>query len=286
MESKDLKDLIDTFFTCDKQEVLQIFNEFLDTLVAEETLTLHRAHEQELRDGPVEPRDPHHPRQSQGCPRRHFPLLLGHGRVVLAAPPGKRQGPGQLCLAGRLVRLPAEKPQPLRRHLQPALQRAGSQGHHALANLVFYHTEDPWGVFTMGGTISNLYGGKIGIEKVLPGAMQKGLCRRGGSSGIVSEAAHYSNATLAGWLGMGTDNLIAIPTDDACSMDLTCSKPSWKGSTREARPGGLCHGHLRHHRCLRHRRHCRHPQDHRRKVSGNTPCPRRNFTWMPLSAGR
>ncbi len=28
----------------------------------------------------------------------------------------------------------------------------------ALANLLFYHTEDPWGVFTMGGTISNLFG--------------------------------------------------------------------------------------------------------------------------------
>ena len=89
----------------------------------------------------------------------------------------------------------------------------------ALANLVFYHTESPWGVFTMGGTISNLYGGKLGIEKVVPGAMQSGL---GGRRivGIVSEAGHYSNATLAGWLGIGTDNLVAIPTDRNFSMRI------------------------------------------------------------------
>jgi L-2,4-diaminobutyrate decarboxylase len=87
----------------------------------------------------------------------------------------------------------------------------------ALANLVFYHTDSPWGVFTMGGTISNLYGGKLGIEKVVPGAMQSGL---GGKRivGIVSEAGHYSNATLAGWLGIGTDNLVSIPTDSRFAM--------------------------------------------------------------------
>ncbi len=34
------------------------------------------------------------------------------------------------------------------------------------ANPIFYHTHEPWGVFTIGGTISNLYGAKIGVEKV------------------------------------------------------------------------------------------------------------------------
>ena len=89
----------------------------------------------------------------------------------------------------------------------------------ALANLIFYHTESPWGVFTIGGTISNLYGGKIGIEKVAPGAMQDGL---GGHEivGLVSDAGHYSNATLAGWLGIGVKNLHSVPTDKNMSMRL------------------------------------------------------------------
>jgi L-2,4-diaminobutyrate decarboxylase len=89
----------------------------------------------------------------------------------------------------------------------------------ALANLVFYHTDSPWGVFTIGGTISNLYGAKIGIEKVVPGAMQFGL---GGADvvGLVSDAGHYSNQTLAGWLGLGTANLHSIPTDATLAMRL------------------------------------------------------------------
>lgn len=89
----------------------------------------------------------------------------------------------------------------------------------ALANLIFYHTDDPWGVFTIGGTISNLYGAKIGVEKVVPGAMQNGI---GGQRvvGICSQASHYSNRTVAGWLGIGTKQLIAIPTDQNLAMRL------------------------------------------------------------------
>ncbi|MEZ6136352.1 MAG: pyridoxal-dependent decarboxylase [Pirellulaceae bacterium] len=89
----------------------------------------------------------------------------------------------------------------------------------ALANLIYYHTQEPWGVFTIGGTISNFYGAKIGIEKVLPGAMQNGL---GGQRvvGICSEASHYSNLTVAGWLGIGTNQLLKVPTDENLAMRL------------------------------------------------------------------
>lgn len=89
----------------------------------------------------------------------------------------------------------------------------------ALANLIFYHTQDPWGVFTIGGTISNLYGAKIGVEKVVPGAMQQGLQGQR-VCGLCSSASHYSNKTVAGWLGMGTQNLIEVPTDEHLAMRL------------------------------------------------------------------
>jgi glutamate/tyrosine decarboxylase-like PLP-dependent enzyme len=39
-------------------------------------------------------------------------------------------------------------------------------------------------------------------------------------AGVVSEAGHYSNQTLAGWLGLGTENLHAIPTDNSMAMRL------------------------------------------------------------------
>ncbi|OHB67874.1 MAG: hypothetical protein A2V70_03305 [Planctomycetes bacterium RBG_13_63_9] len=39
-------------------------------------------------------------------------------------------------------------------------------------------------------------------------------------AGIVSEAGHYSTATLAGWLGIGIENPYSIPTDCKVSMRL------------------------------------------------------------------
>jgi len=39
-------------------------------------------------------------------------------------------------------------------------------------------------------------------------------------AGIVSEAAHYSNRSIAGWIGIGTSQLHAIPTDESLAMRL------------------------------------------------------------------
>jgi L-2,4-diaminobutyrate decarboxylase len=89
----------------------------------------------------------------------------------------------------------------------------------SLANLIFYHTQDPWGVFTIGGTISNLYGAKIGIEKVLPGAMHDGLTGER-IVGLCSTSSHYSNRTVAGWCGLGTKQLRAVPVDLKLAMRL------------------------------------------------------------------
>jgi len=49
--------------------------------------------------------------------------------------------------------------------------------------------------------------------------MQRGL-QGEKIAGIVSEAGHYSNLTLAGWLGIGTQNLHSIPTDRTLAMRL------------------------------------------------------------------
>ena len=49
--------------------------------------------------------------------------------------------------------------------------------------------------------------------------MQDGLRDRS-VVGVVSEAGHYSNATLAGWLGIGVQNLHAVPTDQHLAMRL------------------------------------------------------------------
>ena len=86
------------------------------------------------------------------------------------------------------------------------------------AQLVGYDPEQSGGVFTFGGTGTTLYGVKIGLEKACPQAMRKG--RSEDAVVFVSDAGHYCAHNVAGWLGLGTENLVTIPTTDDNEMDL------------------------------------------------------------------
>lgn len=88
-----------------------------------------------------------------------------------------------------------------------------------LATVVYPGVEDVGGAFVPGGTHANLYGAKLGLEKLLPGAMRDGL---GGRPvvGVASEACHFSNRTAAGWLGLGSRNLRLVPADRALAVRI------------------------------------------------------------------
>lgn len=68
------------------------------------------------------------------------------------------------------------------------------------------------GVFTFGGTGTTLYGAKIGLEKACPGTMHAGV--REPAVIVCSERAHYASRTVAGWLGLGFDQVIEVPCDE------------------------------------------------------------------------
>ncbi|MEW5766172.1 MAG: pyridoxal-dependent decarboxylase [bacterium] len=79
------------------------------------------------------------------------------------------------------------------------------------SDLVGYAPQRAGGVFTFGGTGTLLYGCKLGVEKALGGrAMTDGI--REDLKIVASEAAHYSRLNVAGWLGLGTKNLVTVPT--------------------------------------------------------------------------
>src|SRR5262245_33479099 len=86
------------------------------------------------------------------------------------------------------------------------------------ADLVGYDPGQAAGVFTFGGTGTNLYGAKIGLEKACPGAMADGL--RQDVVLFASDASHYARYNVAGWLGIGTRNIVTVPTDAANGIDL------------------------------------------------------------------
>lgn len=84
------------------------------------------------------------------------------------------------------------------------------------AALVGYDPARADGVFTFGGTGTLLYGAKIGLEKAVPDVRRKGL--RTPAVLVCSDRAHYACVTVANWLGLGEENVIAIPTTDDNQM--------------------------------------------------------------------
>ena len=212
-------EVVRTFFACDPRAITDIFHEFLLAMQAEETLP------------PSPPMTPNY-ETAQANPEIHvlpgnlkdardtvFPYFWGTDSWSSPLHLENVKGPANYAsLVGALACL-LKNPNLCTDTYSQRSNELEIKAVTVLANLLFYHTDDPWGVFTMGGTISNLYGAKIGIEKTLPGAMHRG--QQGAKlAGIVSAAAHYSNQTIAGWLGLGTEHLHAIPTDDAMAMRL------------------------------------------------------------------
>jgi L-2,4-diaminobutyrate decarboxylase len=78
------------------------------------------------------------------------------------------------------------------------------------ANLVGYDAAAAGGLFTFGGTGTTLYGVKLGLEKACPDSFRLGV--REPAYILCSDRSHYAALSVAGWLGLGTDQVIHIPT--------------------------------------------------------------------------
>lgn len=76
--------------------------------------------------------------------------------------------------------------------------------------LLGYDPQQSGGLFTFGGTGTTLYGVKLGMEKACPETFRKGLRER--VCIFCSERAHYAGLSVAAWLGIGTDQVVQIPT--------------------------------------------------------------------------
>jgi L-2,4-diaminobutyrate decarboxylase len=89
-----------------------------------------------------------------------------------------------------------------------------------LAQLVGYDPAQAGGVFTFGGTGTILYGVKLALEKLTGGrAMTAGIRRD--YKVVASGASHYSRLNVAGWLGLGSDHLITVPSTAQNEISLT-----------------------------------------------------------------
>ncbi|MFA6814475.1 MAG: pyridoxal-dependent decarboxylase, partial [Patescibacteria group bacterium] len=78
----------------------------------------------------------------------------------------------------------------------------------AISKLVGWDETQSGGVFTFGGTATNLYAIKIGLHKVDPEHSKKGITQP--VVCVESAPSHYCHTTAADWLSIGTDNLIQV----------------------------------------------------------------------------
>jgi L-2,4-diaminobutyrate decarboxylase len=101
------------------------------------------------------------------------------------------------------------------------------------AALVGYPPDEAGGVFTFGGTGGLLYGIKVGLEKAQPGSALQGV--RGGAVVLASTQSHYSCLTVAAWLGIGQDNVIAVPTHLDNSMRIEALEEAARAALAEGK---------------------------------------------------
>lgn len=88
------------------------------------------------------------------------------------------------------------------------------------AALVGYDPTQSGGLFTFGGSGTELYGVRIGLEKALPGSLRDGV--REDAAIFASRQSHYCKSSAASWLGIGSRNVIQIPSnrDNSIRLDL------------------------------------------------------------------
>ncbi|WP_182868001.1 pyridoxal phosphate-dependent decarboxylase family protein [Rhodopirellula sp. JC639] len=217
MDRNDYRKLVDTFFKWDQESIVTILEELLSAAATEHALHPAHAMSQNYETAKANPEIHMLPGNLKDARDAVFPYFWGTDSFNSPLHLENVRGPANnASLIGAFACL-LKNPNLCTDRYSQRSNELEVKSVTALANLIFYHTDDPWGVFTIGGTISNLYGAKIGIERVVPGAMQNGI---GGQRvvGFCSEASHYSNRTVAGWLGIGVNNLIAIPTDAHLSI--------------------------------------------------------------------
>ena len=85
------------------------------------------------------------------------------------------------------------------------------------------------GIFSFGGTATNLYAMRLGLRKALPEASRQGLRDTRIKLAITADA-HFSHAANADWLGVGSEDLIVL----GANADRTSNLENAEAQIREA----------------------------------------------------
>lgn len=92
--------------------------------------------------------------------------------------------------------------------------------HHVLGYIrkLFGWGDQGDGIFSPGGSLSNMYGMMLGRHWKFPELKSKGLFGHPPIVAFTSEESHYSIVKGANWLGMGVENVVKVKTDEGGRM--------------------------------------------------------------------
>lgn len=102
----------------------------------------------------------------------------------------------------------------------------------AMARLAGYDPDGAGGLFTFGGTATNLYAINVGLSKAQPGHAERGIEQ--GIAVVGSWPAHYSQRSACAWLGIGTENYVSA----ASLPDQTTDLEAMEAACRDVLAGG------------------------------------------------
>lgn len=87
------------------------------------------------------------------------------------------------------------------------------------------------GLFTFGGTATNLYAVKIGITKALPKSKKDGL--PGKIKIAITEDSHFSHTTSLNWLGVGASNAIIMVANNDRTTNLKLAEKNIRKALKD-----------------------------------------------------
>ena len=156
MDREKYRQLVETFFKWDQSAILSVLDELLSAAVAEDAQSPARVMSQNYETAQANPEIHLLPGNLKDARDAIFPYFWGTDSWNSPLHVENVRGPAnQASLVGAFACL-LKNPNLCTDRYSQRSNELEVKAVTALANLIFYHTQDPWGVFTVGGTISNL----------------------------------------------------------------------------------------------------------------------------------
>lgn len=102
-----------------------------------------------------------------------------------------------------------------------------------LSSLADVDSDESFGLFTFGGTATNLYALKVATRRIYPTSGVTGIPKN--VTFLMTEDAHFSHAVAADWLGVGTENIVVAKANADRTTNVVDAENKMRTILKEGR---------------------------------------------------